>query len=83
MDVGRVVDKGGGGVYFSAEVMSRGSGMSTAHACTCIGHQETRADAGDRLTCADGLQRLFIVLVRGELHPSEREVLIGQDLVWV
>ena len=72
-------------IYLSAEVMCRGSGMSTAHACTvlAIGHQETRVRARDVLTCADGLGCLFVIFVRGELHPGEREVVIGQDLVRV
>jgi hypothetical protein len=71
------------GTYCSAEVICRGSGMSTAQACTvlAIGHQETRAGARDVLTCADGLGRLFVVFVRGQLHPSEGEVVVVQDLI--
>ena len=57
--------------------------MSTAHACTCIGHQETRSEAPDMLTCADGLYRLFVILVRGKLDPAEREILVWQDFVWI
>ena len=56
---GELVHEGGEegrwGMYFRAEVVCRGSGISTAHACTCIGHQETRGEARDMLTCADGL----------------------------
>jgi hypothetical protein len=80
------VRRGGGGwTYCSAEVICRGSGMSTAQACTvlAIGHQETRAGARDVLTCADGLGRLLVVFVRGQLHPGEGEVVVGQDLVQV
>lgn len=57
--------------------------MSTAHACTCIGHQETRGEAPDMLTCADGLYCLFVILVRGKLDPDEREILVWQDFVWI
>lgn len=57
--------------------------MSTAHACTCIGHQETRGEAPDMLTCADGLYCLFVVLVRGKLDPAEREILVWQDFVGI
>ena len=42
-------------MYFRAVVVCRGSGMSTAHACTCIGHQETRGEGRDMLTCTDRL----------------------------
>ena len=35
------------------------------------------------LTCAYGLHRLFVVLVRGELDPTEREIFVRQDLVWI
>ena len=66
-----------GDIYFSAEVMCRGSGMSTAHACTCIGHQETRGEARDMLTCTDRLWCLFVVLVRGKFDSGEWEVLVG------
>jgi hypothetical protein len=59
-EAGKLMSVGGdrlwdGDMYFSAEVMCRGSGMSTAHACTCIGHQETRGEARDMLTCTDRL----------------------------
>lgn len=80
------VSEWGGFDYLNAEVMCRGSGMSTAQACTvvlAIGHQETRVGARDMLTCADGLGCLLIVFVRGELHSGEGEVVVGQDLVRV
>jgi hypothetical protein len=35
------------------------------------------------LTCADGLGRLFIIFVRGQLYPGEGEVVVVQDLVQV
>ncbi len=66
--------------YLRAEVMCRGSGMSTAHARTVlaiIGRQETRAGARVVLTCANGLDGLLVVFVRGELDPGEREVVVG------
>ena len=72
-----------GDIYFSAVVVCRGSGMSTAHACTCIGHQETRGEVRDMLTCAYGLYRLLVVLVRSEFDPVEWEILVKQDLVWI
>ena len=73
------------GRYFSAEVICRGSGMSTAQACTVlgIGHQETRAGARDVLTCADGLGSLFVVFVRGQLYPDEGQVIVVQYLLQV
>ena len=42
----------------------------------CIGHQETRGEARDVLTCAYGLYRLLVVLVRGEFDPAEGEILV-------
>ena len=80
-----VGDGGRRGAYLSAEVICRGSGMSTAHACTvlAIGHQETRAGARDVLTCADGLGRLFVIFVEGQLHSGEGKVVVGQDPVRV